>query len=373
MRTVSNTITRLTAQRARSARTMPQSALHPLTELKTFGSNPGALRAWYFIPPEMKAGAPLVVVLHGCTQNAAGFDRGTGWSELAREYGFAVLLPEQTRANNFNLCFNWYEPGDSHRGAGEPRSITQMVDAMVADHGIDPARVFITGLSAGGAMTSVMLATYPEIFAGGAIVAGLPYGSARSVPEAFDRMRGHGGPTAAALAASIRDAAPSIGSWPSVAVWHGTQDSIVDVSNGSAIVEQWRRVHGAGIDPDLKGSVDGYPHRAWRGADGRIVLEEYLITGMGHGTPLATSGDDACGSSGPYMLDVAISSTRHIASAWGITEGARLSPQSEHRHLPVPPVPDVPAVPAVPAVPQPVAVNIGAVIEGALRSAGLMR
>jgi poly(3-hydroxybutyrate) depolymerase len=132
------------------------------------------------------------------------------------------------------------------------------------------------------------------------------------------------------------------------------------VSNGGAIVEQWRQVHGVGVTPDLDGSVDGYPHRAWRDADGRIVLEEYLITGMGHGTPLATSGDDACGTSGPYMLDVAISSTRHIAAAWGITEGRRQTTQPPE-HAPVT------------GKPASNAGGIGTVIEDALRAAGLMR
>jgi poly(hydroxyalkanoate) depolymerase family esterase len=98
-------------------------------------------------------------------------------------FGFALLLPEQQRTNNPNGCFNWFQTGDIERGHGEALSIRQMVSKMVSDHGIDPARVFVTGLSAGGAMTSVMLATYPEVFAGGAIIAGLPYGAANNVQQ----------------------------------------------------------------------------------------------------------------------------------------------------------------------------------------------
>ncbi len=319
MRLLSNTLARFAAQQTsksiRGAVTTPSV----LTELVDFEANPSRLKAWIYLPQNMARGAPLVVVLHGCTQDAAGFDRGTGWSQLAEEYGFAVLLPEQTRANNFNLCFNWYDPSHSRRDAGEPLSIRQMIDTMVKRYGINKSRVFVTGLSAGGAMTSVMLATYPDAFAGGAIIAGLPYGSASTIPEAFDRMRGHGGPTAAALASSIRAASPAgTTAWPSISVWHGTQDHVVDVSNSDAIVEQWRLVYGAPVCPSDHDMVDGYPHRAWRDRNGRIVVEEYRITGMGHGIPLATSGEDACGSSGPYMLDVAISSSRHIAASWGL-------------------------------------------------------
>ena len=105
---------------------------------------------------------------------------------MADRFGFALLLPEQRRANNPNGCFTWFSAEDTSRECGEALSIRQMIERMVIDHGIDRSRIYVTGLSAGGAMTSVMLATYPEVFAGGAIVAGLPYGSAANVQEAFD-------------------------------------------------------------------------------------------------------------------------------------------------------------------------------------------
>ncbi|TIL83807.1 MAG: PHB depolymerase family esterase, partial [Mesorhizobium sp.] len=117
---------------------------------------------------DLPEAAPLVVVLHGCTQTAAGYDDGSGWSQLADQEGFTLLFPEQQRANNPNLCFNWFVPGDTKRNGGEALSIRQMIGAVVVEYGLDRKRIFITGLSAGGAMTSVMLACYPEVFAGGA-------------------------------------------------------------------------------------------------------------------------------------------------------------------------------------------------------------
>ena len=122
------------------------------------------------------------------TQTAASFDFGTGWSTLAKRYGFALLMPEQQGANNANTCFNWFNPEDTARDSGEACSIRQMIARAVDDIGIDRHRIFITGLSAGGAMTSVMLATYPEVFAAGAVIAGLPYGTATNVKEAFESM-----------------------------------------------------------------------------------------------------------------------------------------------------------------------------------------
>src|ERR1700746_2749625 len=138
-----------------------------------------------FAPARLQQPRALVVVLHGCGQTAASYDLGAGWSTLAKHYGFALVLPQQQPANNANGCFNWFSKDDIARGRGEAGSIWQMVARMVRDHGIDPRRVFVTGLSTGGAMTSVMLATYPDVFAAGAIIAGLPFGIAANVREAL--------------------------------------------------------------------------------------------------------------------------------------------------------------------------------------------
>lgn len=239
-----------------------------------------------------------------------------------------------------------------------------MIDMMAVRHGIDRSRIFVTGLSAGGAMAAVMLATYPEVFAGGAVVAGLPYGSAASIPEAFDRMRGHGGPSAPALAQAVRDASAHRGPWPSVAIWHGTSDAIVDVANARTSVEQWRQVHAAATRPADVEQSGSLSHRAWRDGSGRLVLEEYLIAGMGHGEPLSTNGVDACGSTGPYMLEVGISAAQRMATTWGLSGTI-----AEH-HSP-PSIPRLGENEWAAAGPHPSAV--GKVIEDALRAAGLMR
>jgi poly(hydroxyalkanoate) depolymerase family esterase len=170
--------------RARAVEAVPTC----LEEVFGFGTNPGNLRMFTYLPRRLAPEPALVVVLHGCTQTAAGYDLGAGWSTLADRYGFALLVPEQLPSNNPKRCFNWFVADDTRRDRGEALSIRQMIETMVVDKGIDRRRVFVTGLSAGGAMTSVMLACYPEAFAGGAIIAGLPYGAATNVQEAFESM-----------------------------------------------------------------------------------------------------------------------------------------------------------------------------------------
>jgi len=169
-------------------------------------------------------------------------------------------------------------------------------------------------------MAASMLATYPDVFAGGAIIAGLAYGTASTIPEAFDRMRGHGGPSPTELQRRLAKASPHKGPWPRISIWQGAADHTVAPSNADSVVAQWQGVHGVSLSPTRKETVDGQMRQVWRDADGNEVMEKYTIAGMGHGTPLQTSGSDGLGRGGQFMLDVGISSTRHIARFWGLTE-----------------------------------------------------
>lgn len=291
-----------------------------LSVLKNFGTNPGSLSADIYIPKNFPKNGPLVVVLHGCTQSAESYDIGSGWSALADECGMALLFPGQRLTNNLLGSFNWFETGDSQRGGGEPLSIRQMIKQVVDDHAVDPSRVFITGMSSGGAMTSVMLATYPEVFSGGAIIAGLPYRSAKTLTQAFFRMKGYGGPSDRKLNALVRGASKFAGPWPTISVWHGDSDATVDNSNASSIVRQWQKIHKVEGPPTRLEMVEGFPRQVWCDADGRVVIEHYIIGEMGHGTPISAEGDEGLGEEGDYMLEVGISSTRRIADFWGLTQ-----------------------------------------------------
>jgi poly(hydroxyalkanoate) depolymerase family esterase len=300
----------------------------PLVEIDGFGTNPGALKMFAHVPEQLPRASALVVVLHGCGQTATGYDIGTGWSTLANRYGFALLMPEQQSANNANTCFNWFNPGDVVRGRGEAASIRQMVARMVADHNIDSRRVYITGLSAGGAMTSVMLATYPDVFAGGAIIAGLPYGIASNVREALGGMMQSTSRPGDKLGDFVRKASKHNGPWPKVSVWHGSADRTVNPGNANEIVKQWLDVHGLPAAPMSTGDVDGHPRDVWWNADGETVVESYTISDMAHGTPLGLAGnDEPYGAEGAFLIEAGISSSYHIANFFGLTD--RVSPASE--------------------------------------------
>lgn len=303
----------------RAAGEQPPAPSH-LTELTGFGSNPGALGMFTYTPKNLASAPALVVVLHGCTQSAASYDLGAGWSTLAERYGFVLLLPEQTAANNPKTCFNWFLAGDTARDRGEVFSIRQMIEKTIGAHGIDRSQVFVTGLSAGGAMTAAMLATYPEVFAAGAIIAGLPYGSAGNVQQAFESMFQGRQQSAQAWGDLVRRASPHRGPWPRVSVWHGDRDATVVPMNADALTAQWTNVHGIDAAP-VEDKVDGYPRKVWR-RDGVDVVESYTITGMAHGTPLATGAHG--GTAGPFLLEAGISSSYHIAKFFGLTGTARV-------------------------------------------------
>ena len=361
MRRLSDTIGRLAAIRGTPDQP-PPAGPDRLTPFEHFGRNPGNLRALVYVPSSVRARPALVVVLHGCTQNAAGYDVGAGWSRLADEQGFVLLYPEQKSANNPNRCFNWFAPEDVSRDHGEAQSIREMIDAVGDAYDIDPARVFINGLSAGGAMTAVMLATYPEVFAGGAIIGGLPYGTASGVMQALERMRGHGMPDDTALATLARDASGHRGPWPTLSVWHGDADATVQDSNAEAILTQWRGLHGVAAAPASVVVSGDHARRVWRDAAGRAVIEDHRIAGMGHGTPIATRGAEGGGTAGAFMLDVGISSTRRIAAFWGIGPAVADAPPARQRQR-LRPEPTARREP----------VGVAAVIDDALRAAGLLR
>ena len=170
-------------------------------------------------------------------------------------------------------------------------------------------------------MTSVMLATYPEVFAGGAIIAGLPFGVATNMREALSGMYQSPSRPAGELGDLVRNASNHKGPWPKLSVWHGSADRTVNPANADEIVKQWLDVHQLPSAPMSEADVDGYPRQVWWNADGETIVESYTITNMAHGTPLGIGdNDERYGAQGAFLIEAGISSSYHIANFFGLTE-----------------------------------------------------
>jgi poly(hydroxyalkanoate) depolymerase family esterase len=391
MSSLGKTLLSLSRYRKRwAAFTSTQAAAHQpaplgshLRETRVFGSNPGNLRMLLHIPAQLPQKPALVVILHGCDQTAAGYDHGAGWSAQADTHGFIVLYPEQSRSNNAKQCFTWFAAGDIRRDHGEALSIREMIATAVTAHGIDEQRIFVTGLSAGGAMTAVMLAAYPEVFAGGAVIAGLPYGAALTVADALGAMFKGKELTARARGDAVRSASAHAGPWPRVSIWHGSADTTVKPVNAGELVKQWTSVHGIAQKKPAASTIGDTRLRTWTGPDGKAAVSEYLVPGLGHAVPINPSHDGARGEHvSPHFTDTGLSSTAHILRDWELApaEGAA-RPATKTAAVPK----AQPSAAALPdkTPPRPAAKpesrrparagDIESVIVKALKSAGLMR
>jgi poly(hydroxyalkanoate) depolymerase family esterase len=215
---------------------------------------------------------PLVVMLHGCTQTPDDFAAGTRLNELAEEQPCLVLYPAQAQAANGSRCWNWFNARDQQRDQGEASLIAGMTRDIVARYGLDPARVYIAGLSAGGAMAAVMAATYPELYAAVGIHSGLPYAAANDLPSAFAAMKG----TAASRANARLQAIPVI-------VFHGDKDTTVHPRNSELIIRQCAaQVPGEIQAGRAAPGQYAYTQTVHARPDGHRVAEHWLVHGAGH-------------------------------------------------------------------------------------------
>ncbi|MEU8128022.1 PHB depolymerase family esterase [Micromonospora sp. NPDC049049] len=321
-----------------------------LTQVTGFGSNPGNLAMYAYRPDNLPANSPAVVLLHGCTQNASGYFANSGWQKYADQWKFALIVAQQPSGNNANSCFNFFEAGDTTRGQGEALSIKQMVDHAKTNYGVNGSRVYVSGLSAGGAMSAVMLATYPDVFAAGSIIAGIPYRCATSMVNAFSCMNPGADKTPAAWGDLVRGAYSGYtGPRPRVAIWHGTSDTTVTPLNGTESRDQWTNVRGVSQTPTSTSSLPGNTSLEVYGNDD---VRLYRISGMGHGTPVDPgSTAEQCGTAGAYFLDT-ICSTYRDALFFGLNGGGtNPTPTPTATPTPTPTATPTPTPTATPTTP----------------------
>jgi poly(hydroxyalkanoate) depolymerase family esterase len=266
-------------------------------------SNHAGTRSYKLYIPAQPADSPrpMIVMLHGCTQSADDFARGTQMNRLAEEKGFLVLYPEQPASANMSKCWNWFQTQDQRREEGEPSIIAGMVSELARAHGVDRRRVFVAGLSAGAAMAVILGESYPDIFAAVGAHSGLPFASAHDIPSAMAAMKGgrgkagtQGPSCGSGRERSCKNAVPTI-------VFHGDRDHTVQYSNGAAIVRQARDAYAAGANgTDLVASSEQgqlpngrkFSRTVHTASDAPAHVESWTLHGAGH----AWSGGDASGS-----------------------------------------------------------------------------
>jgi poly(hydroxyalkanoate) depolymerase family esterase len=236
--------------------------------LASFANDSGTLAYKTYLPARGEGEPrPLVVMLHGCKQTPDDFAAGTRMNALADEMGFIVAYPEQGTAANAARCWNWCEPANQQRDAGEPSLIAGITREVIGRYNVDPRRVYIAGLSAGGAMAAIMGHTYPELYAAIGIHSGLPYAAARDLPSALAAMRNGGKSTSAAV--------PTI-------VFHGDGDTTVHPRNGERVFTSQTVENGEESGRKYTRTV----------SSAKPAVEHWLVHGAGH----AWSGGSASGS-----------------------------------------------------------------------------
>ncbi len=265
----------------------------------------------------------------------------TGLTALADALRFVLLFPEQRQENNDERCFNWFETENNQKNKGESGSIRNMIQYLIGTHQVDSSRIFVLGLSAGGSMTAVLMANYPELFQGGAIVAGTPYECNKPslltwAPWWFQEVW-FGDAAAASYACGLFRYAPtqrppkvwgdfvraSSGvkptRWPKVSLWQGLSDTIVNPSNQRELVKQWTNVLGIDQIPDRVDVANNIRHSVYRDGAGNPRLETYEIAGFGHAFPVDPgTGPAQCGVTGPYVKDANICGSLKILYFWGV-------------------------------------------------------
>ncbi len=287
----------------------------------SFTGAPGTRSFKLFEPAGFEGRAlPLVVMLHGCTQNADDFAAGTRMNALAQERGLFVLYPEQAPRSNAHKCWNWFVPGDQRRGHGEPALLAGMVRHVMATHAIDADRVYVAGLSAGGAMAAILAREYPDLFAAAGVHSGLPPGAAHDVASAFTAMQS--GITVAPAKWNSMTAEPArapLAAWPSIApreskagaeaaegapliVFHGDADGTVNAVNGAHVIEAalgtgaWQANRDDGPPGGSAQGGRGYTRTLYRAADASPDAPSRAEHWVVHGAAHAWSGGDASGS-----------------------------------------------------------------------------
>ena len=298
---------------------IPIAYSQKLERVKSFGANPGKLKMYIYSPPGLAANvkAPLVVVLHGCFQNAKIVAKQTDWNKLADKYGFRVLYPQQRVLNNMCQCFDWYKPKQINKGTGQDYSIEQMTEYMISQYNADSNNIYITGLSAGAAMAVVEMADYPQLFKSGAVFAGGAYKSGTNIFAAMAAMYGFISLSQQHWANYVQAQNPKYhGPWPQMIIYQGTGDIVVNHRNAQQLIKQWTGLHGIDVNPTQTihhfAQVKSLEKYTYNDAQGKAAVIFYKFKHMGHALPVYPG---KCEQTGGHMTPFS-ANKKYFSTYW---------------------------------------------------------
>jgi len=307
--------------------TLQTIAQKDLVEVKNYGTNPGKIKMFLHEPKVAKHSSlkkPIVIVLHGCSQSAEGVSKQTYWNLLADKYGFYVVYPQQNLINNPSLCFNWFSSEDTQKNQGESHSIKEMLNYMTNNYPIDEYRVFVYGVSAGAAMSVVLMANYPEIIDGGAILAGGPFMPELTHLQRLDLMFSPEENTAEKLGNPIKKLNSGFtGNYPRVVIIQGKNDLVVNPKNADLLIKQWSFLHN--IDNNLTDTISDFNQSRdvtkynFKNSEEVVKVIFYEINRMGHSIPIDPGTlPNQGGERGMNTMDKDFFSTYFIARDFGL-------------------------------------------------------
>lgn len=303
------------------------TSANALDEVENFGTNPGNCGMFVYEPSSLKKnqGSPLLVAIHGCSQSAAKLSKQAGWNELADKHGFRILYPQQNYSNNASRCWNWFNEDDTQGNQGELASIRAMIDYMLKEYAINDEEVFVYGVSSGGAMTSALLANYPELFQAGCVYAGGPYGIVDSPLRAMKVMGNPKDRSGEELAQFVRKTSgDDVAHYPRVVVVHGTSDPVVNKRNGELVCKQWVALHSL-EDQHLRSSLindrEDLVLKEYSSVTGEVLVSHLEIGRMMH--VLAVDPGDGPKQGGKrtiFSMDYDFHSTWWISQQMGLIQ-----------------------------------------------------
>jgi poly(hydroxyalkanoate) depolymerase family esterase len=284
-------------------------AFGSMIQIKDFGDNPGNLEMYLYLPKTFKAKS-VVILNHGCTQNGKDFFKTSGWAKVAKEKNLIVIAPTQKKENNDKLCFRWFEKEHYTKNSGEQKSIISMLE-FVKKNFRTTEKVFVNGISAGGATTSNLLGNYPELFTAGAVIAGVHYGCAKNLNTAGLCMFTPYYENSYFLASKIETKSKK---WPRVMIIHGLKDETVFPLNASNSTRQWLGVRGDFIsyfDPSTVTKYDNRYERVFSDKVKTVVFYE-----LDHAWPIDESSK--CGTSAPYVKNAGYCGVKEISNFFNL-------------------------------------------------------